>query len=47
MAGAVYSTAGVNDRQDEQSSARKATIVLYVVMAAGVLLPFVLLWLKR
>jgi len=47
MANAVVSYGGVSEKQDEPSRARRATIVLYVLMAAGILLPFAVLWLKR
>lgn len=47
MAWPVYSYARVNESLDDQSRGRRALIVLYVLMAAGILLPFVLLWLRR
>jgi len=43
----VYSYAPVNERLEDHARAKPALIVLYVLMAAGILLPFVLLWLKR
>ncbi len=47
MEAGVLSYARVNDVSEEKSRARRATIVLYAVMAVGMLLPFALLWLKR
>ena len=47
LAGAVYSYAPVNERLEDQARAKRALIVLYVLIAAGILLPFVVLWLKR
>jgi predicted PurR-regulated permease PerM len=47
MARTVYSYAPVNDRLEAKPNTRRAVIVLYVLMAVGILLPFVLLWLKR
>jgi hypothetical protein len=37
----------MNEDPEEKSKARRAMIILYALMAAGILLPFVLLWLKR
>jgi hypothetical protein len=31
----------------EKSKARRAVIILYILMAVGILLPFAILWLKR
>jgi hypothetical protein len=35
------------DDGGEKTKARRTLIVLYAVMAVGILLPFLLLWLKR
>jgi hypothetical protein len=35
------------DDGGEKTKARRTVIVLYVVMAAGILVPFLLLWLNR
>jgi len=32
---------------EEKAGARRAVIVLCIVMAVGILLPFLLLWLRR
>ena len=32
---------------EEKSKARRTILLLYTLMAVGILLPFVLLWLKR
>jgi hypothetical protein len=37
----------MSTRPEEKDSARRAVIVLCIVMAVGILLPFVLLWLRR
>jgi hypothetical protein len=47
MARTVYSYARVNDRVEDKAKARKAIIVLYVLAAVGIVLPFVFLAFKR
>jgi hypothetical protein len=37
----------MNGEPEGKSKAQRAMILLYALMAAGILLPFVLLWLKR
>ena len=37
----------MSSKTEEEASARRAVIVLCIVMAVGILLPFVLLWLRR
>lgn len=37
----------MTERPDEKAKARRAVLLLYVLMAIGILLPFVLLFLKR
>jgi len=37
----------MSSKAEEKASARRAVVVLSVVMAVGVLLPFLLLWLRR
>jgi hypothetical protein len=37
----------MSTRIEEKTSARWAVIILYIVMAVGILLPFLLLWLRR
>jgi hypothetical protein len=37
----------MNEEPEGKSKAQRAMILLYALMAAGILLPFVLLWLKR
>jgi hypothetical protein len=37
----------MTEEPEEKSKAQRAMILLYALMAAGILLPFVLLWLKR
>jgi hypothetical protein len=37
----------MNEEPEGESKARRVMILLYFLMAAGILLPFVLLWLKR
>jgi len=32
---------------EEKSKARRTILLLYALMAVGILLPFVLLWIKR
>jgi hypothetical protein len=32
---------------EEKARAKRATIVLYILMAIGILLPFLLLWIRR
>ncbi len=43
----VVSYAAVNETPEARAKAKRATIVLYAVMAVGILLPFAILWLKR
>ncbi len=47
MARTVYSYARVNDRVEDRAKARKAIIVLSVLAAVGIVLPFVFLAFKR
>jgi hypothetical protein len=47
MARTVYSYARVNDRMEDKAKGRKAIILLSVLAAVGIVLPFVLLAFKR
>ncbi len=37
----------MSTQTEEKQEIKRATLVLYVLMAAGILLPFLLLWLAR
>jgi predicted nucleic acid-binding Zn ribbon protein len=37
----------MSDVSEEKSKARRTILLLYALMAVGILLPFVLLWFKR